>query len=304
MAFVEMRITSISFYKVLKPFVLLLSCIIAIISAHCVQTSPHNDHTFIDEQVNDSNPLINPQGGIIATRFETPKSFERVRVAPHSFADYLRHLPLKKAGAKVKYYNGREKDDKAYIAVVDMDIGTQNLQQCADAIMRLRGEYFYAQRKYDSIFFTLTNGFTVDYSKWMTGYRIKVTGNHTEWIKTAAVSNAYKDFRNFMDVVFTYAGTLSLSKILRSKSIKDISAGDVFIVGGAPGHAVIVADVAQDKNGNRIFMLAQSYMPAQETQVLRNPNDEEISPWYRNDFGEELTTPEWVFRKDQLKTWH
>lgn len=50
-------------------------------------------------------------------------------------------------------------------------------------------------------------------------------------------------------------------------------------------------------------MLAQSYMPAQETQVLKNLNEAEISPWYRSDFSGDLVTPEWVFTKNQLKGW-
>ena len=48
-------------------------------------------------------------------------------------------------------------------------------------------------------------------------------------------------------------------------------------------------------------MIAQSYMPAQELQVLKNPDDAKLSPWYSSDFGEVLQTPEWTFRKTDLK---
>ena len=41
-----------------------------------------------------------------------------------------------------------------YIAVADLDIGNQDLLQCADALMLLRGEYFFRQKKYDRIYFT------------------------------------------------------------------------------------------------------------------------------------------------------
>ena len=38
--------------------------------------------------------------------------------------------------------------------------------------------------------------------------------------------------------------------------------------------------MAYDKeNGEKVFILAQSYMPAQQTQILVNPFDKEISPW-------------------------
>src|SRR5690606_29137865 len=100
-----------------------------------------------------------------------------------------------------------------------------------------------------------------------------------------------------------YAGTLSLDKELHAKSIDEMQIGDVFIHGGSPGHAVIVVDMAVNKTTNeKIFILAQSYMPAQETQILFNFNNKEISPWYSIDFGETLKTPEWTFEKTDLKS--
>ena len=85
--------------------------------------------------------------------------------------------------------------------------------------------------------------------------------------------------------------------------MKNLAIGDVFILGGSPGHAVIVVDLARNKNGEKVFMLAQSYMPAQETQILRNPSDAFISPWYRAESQSKLHTPEWTFKIDELKTW-
>ncbi len=247
--------------------------------------------------------LVNDKGSTIQTRFNTPSGFERIPVEENSFANYLRNLPLKPVGSKVKYFDGRIKDDYAYEAVVDMEIGNTNLEQCADAIIRLRGEYFYEKKAYDTISFTLTNGFPVDYTQWMKGNRIVVNGHTTTWKKTAEPSNTYKDFRSYMDLVFTYAGTLSLSKTLHSKNIKDISIGDVFILGGSPGHAVIVVDMAENKSGEKVFMLAQSYMPAQETQILRNLNDDKLTPWYSSKIVGDLVTPQWTFETNQLKTW-
>ncbi len=34
---------------------------------------------------------------------------------------------------------------------------------------------------------------------------------------------------------------------------------------------------------------------------MKNPNDDGISPWYSTDFGEILKTPEWTFKKVDLK---
>ncbi|MDR2956480.1 MAG: DUF4846 domain-containing protein [Prevotella sp.] len=260
------------------------------------------DKQTIEITVNDKG-IIDKEGNTIQTRFNPPNGFQRKSVDENSFADYLRNLPLKPAGTKVRYFNGDIKHNIVYDAVVDMDISNRDLQQCADAIMRLRGEYLYSIKAYDQISFTLTNGFQMDYTKWMNGNRVIVNGNKTVWHKTAELSNTYKDFRNYMEFVFIYAGTLSLSKSLHSKDIKGIAIGDVLILGGSPGHAVIVVDVAENENGEKVFLLAQSYMPAQETQILKNNNDVKLSPWYSANIVGYLYTPEWTFDIKQLKTW-
>ena len=137
----------------------------------------------------------------------------------------------------------------------------------------------------------------------MKGNRIVVNGNKTVWKKSSEPSNTYKDLRNYLDLVFNYAGSLSLSKSMKHKEFREISIGDVFIVGGSPGHAEIVVDVAENNSGVKIFLLAQSYMPAQETQILKNLNNELISPWYTTNVGGLLITPQWSFNMGDLKTW-
>lgn len=104
-----------------------------------------------------------------------------------------------------------------------------------------------------------------------------------------------------MDLVFNYAGSLSLSQELKPVDVKDIRVGDVFIKGGSPGHAVTVVDVAvNSKTGEKIFLIAQSYMPAQNIHVLKNFGNPDNSPWYSVNFGAHLKTPEWTFERGQL----
>jgi hypothetical protein len=246
--------------------------------------------------------LTNPSGKTIETRFSAPSGFERTEASATSFASFLRTLPLKEAGAGVKLYNGQTKyRTDGYVAVVDLPIGKKDLHQCADAVIRLRAEYLWKEKQYDEIHFNFTNGFRADYSEWMKGKRISVKGNTVSWVQKTIASNTATDLWNYLETVFTYAGTLSLSKELASKELSKIAVGDVFIMGGSPGHAVIVVDMAVDpKTKKKVFMLAQSYMPAQEIQVLANPNNSEMSPWYESDFGEKLETPEWTFSNSAL----
>lgn len=263
-------------------------------------------NSVIDEsgsQDKTETALINKEGKTVQERIKVPAGFQRVEVERGSFQEYLRNLPLKSHGADVLYYNGSVKTNRnVHEAVVDMDIGERDLQQCADAVMRLRGEYLYWQGKYDKIHFNFTNGFRVDYAKWMEGYRIAVDGNNTYWVKRKEPSNTYQDFRSYMDLVFAYAGTLSLSKELKPVEADNMIIGDIIIQGGSPGHAVIVVDMAENKStGEKLFLLAQSYMPAQDIHILKNPVDQQLSPWYRLDFGEKLYTPEWTFNREDVK---
>jgi hypothetical protein len=252
-----------------------------------------------------SESIINPDGMTIEERFSTPEGFERSTVAEKSFGAYLRQLPLKPDGAKVHYFDGREKSRAGvYAAVVDLDLDPRNLQQCADAVIRLRGEYLFDQQRYNKINFHFTNGFEASYKKWTEGYRIKVDGRNVSWYPTNRAGNSYKIFRQYLKMVFAYAGTISLNQELKPKALEDIEIGDVFIQAGSPGHAVIVVDLAKHPDtGEKRFLLAQSYMPAQDIQVLRNPANEPENPWYSNQIIAQLRTPEWTFNKTDLKSY-
>lgn len=259
--------------------------------------------TQTDQVVITATQLVeNEAGKTIAQRFQPPADFVRLTLPANSFGHYLQNLPLKPSNSKVHLFDGRLKyNQTVHAAVVDMDTGDRDLQQCADAVMRLRAEHLFTQKQYSQLHFNLTNGFKMDYTKWRQGYRVRVVGNKTAWVATDSLSTSYESFRQYLDVVFMYAGTLSLSKELRPKQVKDLTVGDVFIQGGSPGHAVIVVDVAVNKDtGEKVFLLAQSYMPAQEIHVLKNLNEEGLSPWFSTDFGEELVTPEWAFEQEML----
>lgn len=246
--------------------------------------------------------LLNKEGSTVEARYLPPKDFNRVEIDEGSFADFLRKQKLKPYGEKVLYFDGREKTKSGvYDSVFEVDIGDRDLHQCADAIMLLRAEYLYSIGAYNDIEFKFVSGFNAEYKKWMEGYRIKVEGNNVSYYKATDPSNSYDTFRKYMDMIMAYSSTLSLEKELTSTNIEEINIGDVFIVGGSPGHAIIVVDMAQNENNEKMFLLAQSYMPAQQTQILVNPIDDNINPWYTLKGKEELVTPEWTFDLDKLK---
>src|SRR5262245_33044484 len=95
----------------------------------------------------------------IADSFAPPAGFLRVSPEPNSFAEWLRHLPLAPGGTPVRVYYGREKPDQSEVAaVIDIDVGSANLQQCADAIIRLRAEYLFSRGDTQNLAFDFTSG--------------------------------------------------------------------------------------------------------------------------------------------------
>ncbi|MBN2357771.1 DUF4846 domain-containing protein [candidate division KSB1 bacterium] len=243
-------------------------------------------------------------GRCIASAIQPPAGFTRTQVDSGSFADWLRHLPLKPAGASVLFFNGAAKPNQnAHAAVIDIDVGNRNLQQCADALIRLRAEYLYTVGDFAFIHFNLTSGDNIPYRRWLKGERPIVTDNRVHWRSGFAVDSSYSNFRSYLRTIFIYAGSYSLSKELASRAtIWEMQIGDVFIEGGFPGHGVLVVDMAEDTMcGEKLFLLLQSYMPAQDIHILKNLEDDAISPWYRYPAADILRTPEWTFKASDLK---
>lgn len=249
-------------------------------------------HLSCSAQLDSKNPLdstlnqvINNDGGTISERFPTPLGYKEVYAEETTFGHYLRHLPLKPVDYPVHYFNGEIKPNRSvYCSVIDQDIDAVDLQQCADAVMRLRGEFLFEQKKYTDIHFNFLSDGKPRY------FKEYAKGNYS-----------YSNFRKYMKYIFSYANTASLKNELRSvATIGEIQIGDVLIQSGNPyGHAVIVVNLCKNEEGQMKMMLAQSYMPAQETQILLNPA-EDNSPWYKVQAGT-IYTPEWQFDASDLK---
>jgi hypothetical protein len=225
---------------------------------------------------NDKNPFHSINAILL------PEGFMREQADSNSFAGWLRAVPLKE-DKTVYLFDGRPKyNQQAQFAVLDISVPHKDLQQCADAVMRLRAEYLFAEKQFDAINFT-DNAHTV--------YTF-----HEPYTKA--------NLMQYMERVFGMCGSASLSKQLKTVAdFSTIQPGDVLIHGGFPGHAVIVMDVAKNAAGKKIFMLAQSYMPAQDIHLLVNPVNENLSPWYEVDGAEKIVTPEYLFYKRELKRW-
>lgn len=233
----------------------------------------------------------------------TPSDFRRASISKGSFAEFLRNLPLKQENSIVYLYNGKPKaNQEAQYAVLKIDVGDKDLQQCADAIMRLKAEYHFTRNEFNKISFHFVNGKNFSFIDYAEGYRVRVKDNNVIYGKFATRDYSYSSFRKYLDIVFNYANTSSLKRYdsIPLKQEEEIEIGDIFVQEKQPyGHAVIIVDKAINSKNEKVYLLAQSYMPAQEIHILRNFNDPNLSPWYKLD-KEIIFTPEWDFSKKDL----
>ncbi len=272
-----------------------------------VDSRPLDDEPSIDTgSINIPQPpnYIHPEGRTLDARISVPEGYSRVDSRADEITGFIRTISLKEDGSSVLKFDGAPINDQDnHVAVFDIDIGERDLQQCADSIMRVYAEYFWSLGEHDKIAFHLTNGFYMNYTKWRDGYRIRVDGNDVTWSKSSSYDDSYETFDKYMEMVFAYAGTLSLTAESDTISLEELLPGDMLLMGGSPGHCVLVVDMAYDEDGNRCFLLAQGYMPAQDFHVLTNPLHPDDPWYYEAEMDYPIRTPSWTFEEGSLRRW-
>jgi hypothetical protein len=229
-------------------------------------------------------------------RFAPPNGFTRVEVSGGSFGAFLRTLPLLPAGSKVVDYRGAPLYDDGHhpnvAAVVDIDVGDQNLQQCADAIIRLNAEWRYGRGERDIAYRSLS-GTSIPYARYLAGDRAVMHDNQLVLQRSGATrTDEHALFRSYLDDVFNFASTRSLERDAAHIPFAEVRGGDFFVMTGQPfGHAVLILDIAKDDGGRLALLLGQSFMPAQSFQVLQ---PDSRSPWFVVERDAvEVKTPFW-----------
>jgi hypothetical protein len=226
--------------------------------------------------------LINKDSLTIQTRINPPEGFSRVSYPKGSFENYLRNYKLKTYGSKIINYDGSEYFwQRGHIGVLEIPVPENGLQQCADALIRVRSEYLWEQNRTNEIGYKFTSGHYCSWTKYANGFRPKVNGNKVTFHKTAKANYSKANFYNYLNLIYTYSGTLSLFHELKSINDADIKLGDMLIKGGSPGHIVMICDEVVNDNGEKLFLLFQGNTPAQSVHLVKNLENSDISPWYQ-----------------------
>jgi len=263
---------------------------------------------FSQEIVETTNNLnVNYSKSTIKTRFSPPKGYYWQNEKSGTFEDFLVNFPLYPENFPVRDYKQIPLEKQTnHAAILKIDVGGKNLQQCADAWIRLYAEYLWNKKDFNKIVFQFTSGQSLSWNEYKNGIRTTETGDYVKFHQSAKTDDSYTNFRKYLDLVFNYAGTISLDR--ESKPIlknQDIRVGDFLITPGSPGHSVFVVGIAKNSSGKKLYLLAESFMPAQDIHIIVNPFNKKNSPWYELDVNSLKTyTARYIFEPTSIKRFH
>lgn len=275
-----------------------------LISSCSEKKAENKNSTKINEDSQDIQLKINKNKNAIKERFPAPKGYEWVEERPGSFGYFIEQFPLKPYRSPILRYDGNKIGTQhLHEAVFDLDTGNRDLQQCADAVIRLRAEYLFKTKKFDTIQFHFTSGDLVSWNDYKNGIRPFVNGSSVSFRKTAGFDDSYTNFRNYLDLIFNYAGTISLNKeTLPVTDNRKLKTGDILITPGSPGHVVFISGVCTNNKGEKLYLLGEGFTPAQSVHIISNPFRKTISPWYQLDVGApEIATARYLFRSANFR---
>jgi hypothetical protein len=247
-----------------------------------------------------TNPsYINETGNTVTSRVLLPKNYNRTSYPKNSFSNYIQNYELKPFGAEVINYDGNPYFyQKGHVGVLEIPVPSNGLQQCADALIRMRAEYLWETNQKDKIGFNFTSGHYCSWKKYAEGYRPKIKGSKVSFYKTAAANTSKENFYKYLNLIFMYSGTQSLySELPKIKSINKVQVGDMLIYPGSPGHVIMVVDKATNSKGENLFIFAQGNTPAQSVHIIKNPSDMSLSPWYSVEIGQLVDIPTYYFNE-------
>lgn len=246
-------------------------------------------------------------GPTLRSRIQPPKGYRWVDEPQGSFPAFLQEVRLKREGSKILDYNNQPiRNQSEHVAIIDYDVGQKDLQQCADAIIRLRAEYLWEQQRHDDIAFHFTSGHLFRWNDYKKGLRPKISGtSHVRFVSAGPRDDSYAALRRYLDWIFMYAGTISVFRETTPvSSDSQIKPGDILITPGSPGHAAIVAGRARNASGQTVYLLAQGYTPAQSIHILTNPFNGRLNPWYQLSVSSAQTkTARYTFYDTNIRTY-
>jgi len=281
----------------MKRFIISFALLLALGAFFYLKPNGKQVHDLVKTHVEPISSLINENGMTVKTRVDSLKGYTPVSIIPNTFSDYVLNYALKPATAKVINYDGANYGyQSGHVGVLEIPVPSNGLQQCADALIRIRAEYLWARGLQNQIGFNFTSGHYCSWEKYAQGYRPKIEGNKVTFSKTVKKNTSKDSFYRYLNLVYTYAGTYSLSEELTTIiDLQNVQIGDMVVYPGFPGHIMMIANIIESENGERYFLFFQGNTPAQSVHIIKNTDDLSVSPWYSLEGKSSLDTPLYTF---------
>ncbi|SFZ84467.1 conserved protein of unknown function [Tenacibaculum maritimum NCIMB 2154] len=245
---------------------------------------------------------INEKGITIKNRVKPSYGYKRVSYEAGTFESFIQNYTLKEYGSSIINYDKTKYFYQiGHIGILTLSVPENGLQQCADALIRLRAEYLWKTNQKEKIGFEFTSGHYCSWKKYAGGYRPKIEGNKVTFYKIAKANYTKTAFYKYLNLIYTYSGTLSLynelPKVVREE---DLQLGDMLVKPGTPGHILMLVDEVINKKGEKLFVLAQGNTPAQSVHLLKNFNNASLTPWYSLKKNALIQVPGYSFDNSQF----
>ena len=115
-----------------------------------------------------------PKPPSVISEILPPRGFHFFLGKDSMYANWILNQKLRKDKNVYLYNHKLKQNQQAQFAVLDMDIGKKDLVQCADAVIKLRADYFFQKGKFEQIIFYATSGQLLDFCRWQAGTRWKI----------------------------------------------------------------------------------------------------------------------------------
>jgi len=221
---------------------------------------------------------INAQSTI--EKIPLPSSnYMRVQIRDNSFAEWLRDLSLQKSGSDVLNYRGgifKTGKDTSVAFVVDMNIEGKRLEQCMDVLVRFYADYLWEKKQTKNLNLPLPGGYWLNWKNWGEGYRPNFSGIDVTIKKSSKPDSSHQSYISYLNTVYSESHTQQFFHAYLPINREEVKIGDMIIRKGTKGHAVMIVDLALNKQGEMIALIGNGDTPACQFFILKYSKD---SPW-------------------------
>ena len=226
-----------------------------------------------------------PAQGTIGQITLPSTEYRRLPVVSGSFAAWLRHLPLKSKNSPVLDYRGsvfKTANDTVIAAVVDLAVTGRRLEQCMDILVRLYADYLWQSGQTKNLCLPLPGGYRLAWGDWKRGFRPSFKGIDMHLSQSSKADSGEGAYRKYLNTVFAESHTQQFYYGYQPVPPESVAIGDFIVKKGVKGHAVMIVDIAVNREGDLIALIGNGDTPACQFFLINYKKDQ---AWIPLDFN-------------------